>query len=61
MKHRLYQLAIVFITIDKVYIHPTIKSQLNTLGINKVKPSALLAKLFDVTLLGNRTAIIKNI
>jgi hypothetical protein len=38
--------GIVFITIDKVNIQPTIVIAVNKLGINKVKPLALFAKPF---------------
>ena len=38
--------GIVFITSDKVYIHPTIVIAVRTLGINYVKPWAPLAKPF---------------
>mgnify|MGYP004368644103 CR=1 FL=1 len=38
--------GIVFITIDKVNIHPIIVIAVSKLGINKVKPLALLAKPF---------------
>ena len=36
----------VFITIDNVNIQPTIITAVSTLGINKVKPLAPLAKPF---------------
>ena len=51
-------MGIFFITNDKVYIHRTIVIAVITLGIKIVKPSALLAKLFEVT--PKKTAIIKN-
>ena len=38
--------GIFFITIDNVNIQPTIVTAVNRLGINDVKPSALLAKPF---------------
>ena len=38
--------GIVFITIDNVNIQPTIVVAVSRLGINKVKPFALLAKPF---------------
>tara|TARA_B100001250_G_C19248525_1_gene549674 strand:- start:367 stop:555 length:189 start_codon:yes stop_codon:yes gene_type:complete len=38
--------GIVFITIDNVNIQPTIVIAVKRLGINDVKPSALLAKPF---------------
>ena len=38
--------GIVFITIDKVYIHPTIKIAVSIVGINNVNPCALFAKPF---------------
>ena len=40
-------IGIVFITIDNVYIHPTIVIAVRILGINNVKPWAPLAKPFD--------------
>tara|TARA_B100001121_G_C18633865_1_gene595689 strand:+ start:967 stop:1278 length:312 start_codon:yes stop_codon:yes gene_type:complete len=39
--------GIDFMTIDKVYMQATIVTPVIILGINIVKPSALLAKLFD--------------
>ena len=35
--------GIVFITIDKVYIHPTIKIAVRIVGINYVNPCAVFA------------------
>jgi hypothetical protein len=42
-------MGIFFITIDKAYMHETIVIAVIILGKRRVKPSALLAKLFDVT------------
>jgi len=42
-------IGIVFITIDNVYIHKTIVIAVIRLGIIRVKPSALFAKLLEVT------------
>jgi len=47
-----------FITIDNAYIHKTIVMAVVILGKRRVKPSAVLAKLFDVT--PKITANIKN-
>jgi hypothetical protein len=38
-----------FITIDSAYIHATIVMPVMILGKRSVKPSALFAKLFEVT------------
>jgi hypothetical protein len=51
-------MGIVFITIDNAYIHKTIVIAVITLGNNRVKPSAFLAKLFEVT--PKKTARAKN-
>ena len=42
-------IGIVFITIDNAYMHKTIDIAVIILGIIRVKPSALFAKLFEVT------------
>jgi len=47
----------VLITMDNAYIHETIVIAVIILGKRRVKPSALLAKLFDVT--PKKTAKIK--
>tara|TARA_A100001234_G_scaffold143517_1_gene126039 strand:+ start:810 stop:962 length:153 start_codon:yes stop_codon:yes gene_type:complete len=44
-----------FITKERAYIHNTIVTAVIMLGSKSVKPSALFAKLFDVT--PNKTAI----
>ena len=49
--------GIVFITRDKVNMHPTIVIAVTILGINKVKPCAPLAKPFDAV--PKTTAIIR--
>jgi hypothetical protein len=51
-------IGIVFITIDKVYMHKTIVIAVMMLGTTSVKPSALFAKLLEVT--PKRTADTKN-
>ena len=38
-----------FITIESAYIHATIVMPVTILGKRRVKPSALFAKLFEVT------------
>ena len=50
-------MGIVFITIDNAYMHKTIETAVIILGIKRVKPSALFAKLFAVT--PKKTAIAK--
>jgi len=50
-------MGIVLITMDNAYIHETIVIAVIILGKRRVKPSALLAKLFDVT--PKKTAKIK--
>ena len=42
-------IGIFFITIDNAYIHATIVIPVMILGKRRVNPSALLAKLFEVT------------
>ena len=42
-------IGIFFITIDNAYIHKTIVVAVIILGKRRVKPSALFAKLFEVT------------
>ena len=42
-------MGIDFITMDNAYMHKTIVIAVIMLGIISVKPSALLAKLFEVT------------
>ena len=51
-------IGIVFITMDKAYMHKTIVTAVITLGTIKVNPPALLAKLFEVT--PKKTAKTKN-
>tara|TARA_B100000768_G_C11159687_1_gene323984 strand:- start:571 stop:750 length:180 start_codon:yes stop_codon:yes gene_type:complete len=51
-------MGIVFITIDSAYMHETIVIAVMILGKRRVKPSALFAKLFDVT--PKKTANAKN-
>jgi len=51
-------MGIVFITIDSEYMHETIVIAVMILGKRRVKPSALFAKLFDVT--PKKTANTKN-
>ena len=51
-------IGIFFITIDNAYIHKTIVTAVIILGMRRVKPSELLAKLFEVT--PNSTANVKN-
>jgi hypothetical protein len=42
-------IGIFFITIESAYIHATIVMPVMILGKRRVKPSALFAKLFEVT------------
>ena len=42
-------IGIFFITIESAYIHATIVIPVMILGKRRVKPSALFAKLFEVT------------
>jgi len=42
-------IGIFFITIDRAYIHATIVIAVIILGKRRVKPSAVLAKLFEAT------------
>ena len=42
-------IGIFFITIERAYMHKTIVIPVMILGKRRVKPSALLAKLFEVT------------
>tara|TARA_B110000263_G_scaffold213858_1_gene198044 strand:+ start:156 stop:407 length:252 start_codon:yes stop_codon:yes gene_type:complete len=51
-------IGIVFITIDNAYMHKTIVIAVIILGIIRVNPSALFAKLFEVT--PKKTAKAKN-
>ena len=49
----------IFITLDSEYIHKIIVIALIIVGLSKVNPSALFAKLFEAV--PRKTAIIKNI
>ena len=51
-------IGIFFITIESAYIHKTIVIPVIILGKRRVKPSALFAKLFEVT--PRTTARIRN-
>ena len=51
-------IGIFFITIDRVYIHKTMVIAVIILGMRRVKPSAVFAKLFEVT--PKKTAKTKN-
>tara|TARA_B100000929_G_C15292283_1_gene347451 strand:+ start:446 stop:625 length:180 start_codon:yes stop_codon:yes gene_type:complete len=51
-------MGIVFITIDNANMHKTIVIAVIILGTKRVKPSALFAKLFEVT--PKKTAKAKN-
>ena len=51
-------IGIFFITNERAYIHNTIVIAVIMLGIRSVNPSALLAKLFEVT--PKKTAMPKN-
>jgi hypothetical protein len=51
-------MGIFFITNESAYIHNTIVIAVIILGKRRVKPSALLAKLFEVT--PKKTAMPKN-
>jgi hypothetical protein len=58
MMHKVIPIGIFFITIESAYIHITIVIPVIILGKRRVNPSALLAKLFEVT--PKRTAKAKN-
>jgi hypothetical protein len=51
-------IGMFFITNERAYIHNTIVIAVIILGIRRVKPSALFAKLFEVT--PKKTAMPKN-
>jgi hypothetical protein len=51
-------IGIFFITNESAYMHKTIVIAVIILGTRRVKPSALLAKLFEVT--PKKTAIPRN-
>ena len=51
-------IGIFFITNERAYMHKTIDMAVIILGMKRVNPSALFAKLFEVT--PNKTAIPRN-